>query len=216
MRSKLRLQRQGCGIMLKSFSGLIAGLLISVAAYGQQAQLYRYVDDKGVTVLGNRVPPEFVSRGYEVLDPNGRVRQVIPAAPTREELRASREAHEAQVLQRQSDTTLLRLYSSQADLDRAHARQLAQIESLIQSAQGEIDGVQDQRELLQQRAAVQERAGRDVDAQILRDLLHADAETQRLERLIESKQLEINEVRASFAQQRARLGYLLGSADSDS
>ncbi|WP_022960952.1 DUF4124 domain-containing protein [Halopseudomonas pelagia] len=202
--------------MLRSFSGVIAGLLISVAAFGQQAQLYRYVDDKGVTVLGNRVPPEFVSRGYEVLDSNGRVREVIPAAPTREELKANREAREAQARQRQSDTTLLRLYSSQADLDRAHARQLAQIDSLIQSARGEMDGVQDQREALQQRAAVQERAGREVDPQILQDLAHADDETLRLERLIEAKQLEIKEVRANFIHQRARLGYLLGASDSGS
>lgn len=202
--------------MLRSFSGVLVGLLISVAAYGQQAQLYRYVDDKGVTVLGNRVPPEFVSRGYEVLDSNGRVREVIPAAPTPEELQANREARESQARQRQSDTTLLRLYSSQADLDRAHARQLAQIESLIQSARGEIDGVQDRREELQQRAAVQERAGREIDAQILQELAHADDETERLERLIEAKQLEIKEVRASFVHQRARLGYLLGANDSES
>lgn len=199
--------------MLRSFAGVMAGLLICSAAFGQ-AQLYRYVDDKGVTVLGNRVPPEFVSRGYEVLDSNGRVREVIPAAPTAEELKANRAAREAQDRQRQSDTTLLRLYSSQADLDRAHARQLAQIESLIQAARSEIDGVQDQREGLQERAAVQERAGREIDPQILRDLAHADAETQRLERLIEAKQAEIKEVRANFVHQRARLGYLLGASDS--
>ncbi|MEH6501317.1 MAG: DUF4124 domain-containing protein [Pseudoalteromonas distincta] len=199
--------------MLRSFAGVMAGLLICSAAFGQ-AQLYRYVDDKGVTVLGNRVPPEFVSRGYEVLDSNGRVREVIPAAPTAEELKANRAAREAQDRQRQSDTTLLRLYSSQADLDRAHARQLAQIESLIQAARSEIDGVQDQREGLQERAAVQERAGREIDPQILQDLAHADAETQRLERLIEAKQAEIKEVRANFVHQRARLGYLLGASDS--
>ena len=199
--------------MLRSFAGVMAGLLICSAAFGQ-AQLYRYVDDKGVMVLGNRVPPEFVSRGYEVLDSNGRVREVIPAAPTAEELKANRAAREAQDRQRQSDTTLLRLYSSQADLDRAHARQLAQIESLIQAARSEIDGVQDQREGLQERAAVQERAGREIDPQILQDLAHADAETQRLERLIEAKQAEIKEVRANFVHQRARLGYLLGASDS--
>tara|TARA_R110002020_G_scaffold48287_3_gene137786 strand:+ start:1559 stop:2164 length:606 start_codon:yes stop_codon:yes gene_type:complete len=201
--------------MLRSFAGVIAGLLICSAAFGQ-AQLYRYVDDKGVTVLGNRVPPEFVSRGYEVLDSNGRVREVIPAAPTAEELKANRAAREAQDRQRQSDTTLLRLYSSQADLDRAHARQLAQIESLIQAARSEIDGVQDQREGLQERAAVQERAGREIDPQILQHLAHADAETQRLERLIEAKQAEIKEVRANFVHQRARLGYLLGASEGGS
>lgn len=204
------LQGQGFDYMLRSFSGVLTGLLISVAAFGGQAQLYRYVDDKGITVLDNRVPPEFVSRGYEVLDSNGRVREVIPAAPTPQELQANREAREAQAQQHQSDTTLLRLYSSQADLDRAHARQLAQIDILIQAARDEIAGVQDQREALQQRAAVQERAGREVDAQILQDLAHADQETLRLQRLIEAQQSEIKAVRTKFIRQRARLGYLLG------
>lgn len=202
--------------MLKPFSGVLAGLLITVAAYAQQAQLYRYIDDKGVTVLGNRVPAHFISRGYEILDSSGRVKEVIAAAPSRAELKANREAMDAQARQHHADTTLLRLYSNQADLDRAHARQLAQIQSLIESARGEMGGVQDQREALQQRAAVQERAGREIEAQILQDLAHTDEESQRLERLIELKQAEIQQVRAKFVHQRARLGYLLGASDSDS
>ena len=44
------------------------------------AELYRYVDDKGVTVLDSRVPPKFISRGYEVLDAHGRVKLVVPGA----------------------------------------------------------------------------------------------------------------------------------------
>ncbi|MFO7705495.1 MAG: DUF4124 domain-containing protein [Halopseudomonas sp.] len=201
--------------MLRPFSGVLAGLLITVAAVAQPAQLYRYIDDKGVTVLGNRVPAQFISRGYEVLDSSGRVKEVIAAAPTPAELKAHREASEAQARQLHADTTLLRLYSNQADLDRAHARQLAQIDSLIESTRGEIDAMQDQREALHQRAAVQERAGHPIDAQLLQDLTHTDAETQRLQRLIDTKQGEIKQVRAHFVHQRARLGYLLGANDSE-
>lgn len=195
--------------MLKMFSALGVGLLISVAAQAQQ-QLYRYVDDKGVTVLDSRVPPEFVSRGYEVLDSNGRVRQVVPAAPTAEELKANRAARAAQERQRQSDTTLLRLYSSQADLDRAHARQLSQIDAQIESAKGDITSLQHQRDMLQERAAVQERAGRAVDQQILQALDDVEEENRRLERLISAKQQEKKDARAVFVRQRARLGVLLG------
>ncbi|MFN3579188.1 MAG: DUF4124 domain-containing protein [Pseudomonas sp.] len=202
-------------MMLRSFILVVTGLAFSASALGQ-APLYRYVDDKGVTVLDNRVPPEFVSRGYEVLDSQGRVRQVIPAAPTAEEIQASREARAEQARQLQVDTTLLRMYSSKADLDRAHARQLAQIENLIESTENSIASLQVQREELQRRAAVQERAGNEINPQVLKELADVDAETRRLERLISAKTLEIEEVSASFAIQRARLGFLLGDkGDAD-
>ena len=111
----------------------LAGSVASVDA----AELYRYVNDRGVTVLDSSVPPQYVSRGYEVLDRDGRVKQVVPPAPSPEELRAARIAAEEQQRQRASDETLLRLYASVADLDRAHARQIQQIEGLIATAEGE-------------------------------------------------------------------------------
>jgi predicted nucleic acid-binding Zn-ribbon protein len=46
---------------------------------------------------------------------------------------------------------------------------------------------------------------------ILRELAEVDAETARLERLIAAKQLEMQEVEASFAVSRARLEVLLGT-----
>ena len=50
---------------------LLLGLLGATVA---QAELYRYVDDKGVVVLDRHgVPPQFIGRGYEVLNDQGRV-----------------------------------------------------------------------------------------------------------------------------------------------
>lgn len=192
--------------MFRSFC-LIAGL--AGLSLPGQAELYRYLDENGVTVFDNRVPSAYVKHGYEVLDHQGRVKQTVSAAPSREELEADRVAHAEQERQLQEDTTLLRLYSSVPDLERAKKRQLNQIENLIETTRTSITVLQAQREELQRRAAVQERAGREVGEPILRELTALDAETDRLERLIAAKQLEVAAVEASFEVSRGRLEMLL-------
>jgi hypothetical protein len=194
--------------MLRSFC-IIVGII--GCALNAHAELYRYVDENGITVLDDRVPSGSVKHGYEVLDNQGRVRQTIPAARSPEELEADRAAHAAQKQQLEDDTTLLRLYSSIPDLERAKARQLSQIQILIETTHSNISDLQVQREALQGRAAIQERAGRAVDEMILRELAEVDAEIARLERLISAKQMEMEEVKSRFAVGRARLGVLLGS-----
>ncbi len=188
---------------------MIAGL--AALALPAQAELYRYLDDNGVTVLDRSVPSEYIKHGYEVLDHQGRVKQTISAAPTPQELKAHRAASAAQERQLQEDKTLLRLYSSVPDLERAKKRQLTQIESLIETTRANVATLKSQREELQRRAAGQERAGREVDASILRELAEVAAETDRLERLIAAQQAEIKEVEANFKASLARLETLLGS-----
>lgn len=184
-------------------------LMLGTAMSADAAQLYRYINDNGVTVLDRSVPPQFVGRGYEVLDMDGRVKEVIPAALSPEERQAQRAAEQEQQRQRSADETLLRLYSSVADLDRAHNRQVQQIEGLIASVEAGLLTLQSQRDDVQSRAASQERAGREVDAQLLRQLDSIDAERRRLERQITANRTEIETVNAAFASRRERLAQLL-------
>ncbi len=187
----------------------IALLLGGAVTIADAAELYRYVNDKGVTVLDRSVPPQYVSRGYEVLDRDGRVKQVVPAAPSPEERQAQRVAEQEQQRQRSADETLLRLYSSVDDLNRAQTRQIQQIESLIASAEAGLLTLQSQRDEVQSRAASQERAGREVDQQLLQRLQAIEAEQQRLERQIARHQQEIERVNQTFAARRERLAQLL-------
>jgi len=184
------------------WAGLFVVCSVSLEAH---ADLYRYIDNRGVTVLDSRVPTEFVRNGYEVLDSHGRVKLVVPAAPTAEELDASRAAQAEQERQAVADATLLRLYSDASDLDRAHARQVAQIDSLIATSRVNLQALKGQREELERQAAAQERAGRKVDERILTELGEVAAESKRLNRLIEHKRAEIDQVNAGFAAQRDRL-----------
>lgn len=66
--------------------GMLAPLLAQ-AADAPEARLYRYVDSRGVTVIDTQgVPPDYVAKGYEVLNGRGRVIQVVPPAPTAEQI----------------------------------------------------------------------------------------------------------------------------------
>ncbi len=190
-------------------SALLALLLIATPSVAEPGVLYRYINDQGVTVLDRRVPPEAVARGYEVLDRQGRVRRTVPAAMTPEERQAKRQAEADQAYQDASDANLLRLYSSVEDLDRAHSRQIAQIDNLIVSSETNIIDLQSQREALQRRAAAAERAGREVDPRILSELVEVDNESLRLQRLILNKEEEKLQVDADYARQRERLKQLL-------
>jgi len=199
-----------------AFKRVMGFALLALGACGSslaQADLYRYIDDKGVTVLDSRVPPQFISRGYEVLDSQGRVKLVVSVAPTPAEREAKRAALAAQKEQDVADSNLLRLYSSEADLERAQNRQLQQIDNQITASKASIDDLQLEREELQSRAAQAERAGREVDPDLLAELSAVDAETARLQRLISHKRQEIVENNAEFDRQRERLKFLLNEDD---
>ena len=47
---------------------LLALLPVLAATPAAAADLYRYINDEGNVVVDYTVPPEFVSRGYEVLN----------------------------------------------------------------------------------------------------------------------------------------------------
>lgn len=183
---------------------LMCGLLSSLAA--PATELYRYVDDHGVTVLNRQgVPPEFIGKGYEVLNEQGRVVKVIPPAPSAEEMRRLL----AEKARASSDKQLLRLYSNPADVDRARERKLVELDGLIGVAQGNLQAARTQQANLQSQAAGYERAGRAVPEQLLRQIDGQKDEQLRLQKDIDRYREAREQAEASFAADRARLGELL-------
>lgn len=183
---------------------LLFGLLLPVL--GHAAELYRYVDDKGVTVLSRQgVPPEFIAKGYEVLNDQGRVIKVIPPAPSAEEMKRL----VADKARARSDAQLLRLYTSPDDVDRARERKLNELDGLLSVARGNLQSVRTQQSNLQSQAADHERAGRPVPDQLLRQIDNQKAEQRRLQKDISRYQEARKEAEASFLADRTRLDELL-------
>lgn len=118
-----------------------AGLLLAVlgtAPLAEAQNIYRYEDSSGRTVFNATIPPEYVKNGYTVLNPRGQVVEVVPPAPSAEEI-AAREAEaearraEEEALRRQmeADSLLLRLYRSPAEIERKRDERLAQLDAQI-------------------------------------------------------------------------------------
>lgn len=184
---------------------LLLGLLLPVVAGA--TELYRYVDDKGTTVLSRQgVPPEHISRGYEVLNEQGRVIQVIAPAPSPEEMKRIL----ADKARASSDAQLLRLYSTPEDVERARTRKLAELDGLIGVARNNLQSVRTQQANLQSQAADHERAGRTVPAHLLAQIDNQKAEQARLKGDIQRYQATRKEADSSFNADRDRLRELLG------
>ncbi|MBX9915237.1 MAG: DUF4124 domain-containing protein [Pseudomonadaceae bacterium] len=171
------------------------------------SELYRYISDKGVVVLDRQgVPPQYMGKGYDVLDEQGRLLRKVPPAPTAEE----RERLNQAKLQANSDTQLLRLYSSLEDVDRARERKLTELDGAIAAARGNLQALRTQQANFQSQAAEQERAGREVPESLLVQISNLKAEqTSRLNDIARFEAAR-KQADAGFTAERGRLAKLLG------
>jgi hypothetical protein len=198
-------------IALRALLAMVILLLPGVhatAAEKPTIQLYRYVDSRGITVLDTQgVPPEYVGKGYQILNQQGRVIQTVPPAPTAEENRqaAARQA------QAQADAQLLHLYPSLPDLDRGHAQEQAELDTRISVANNSLQSLQLQQNSLQAQAASQERAAQPVQAMILKQLASIKDERAMLNAQLAKYQQRKNDVNKAYAANRARMVELLGT-----
>jgi chromosome segregation ATPase len=190
-----------------------SGLLLLLGILGAatvQAELYRYVDDKGVVVLNRQgVPPQHIGKGYEVLNDQGRVTRVVPPAPTAEERRRLLEAQ----ARASSDAQLLRLYASVEDVERAKLRKLSELDSVIGITRGNLQSLRTQQANLQSQAADHERAGRAVPKQLLIQIENLNKEQASLGRDIERYRQARKQAESSFAREHKRVGELLGRSE---
>ncbi|WP_163831224.1 hypothetical protein [Spartinivicinus ruber] len=191
---------------------------------------YKYKNEQGQIVINSSIPPRFAKKGYTVIDTRGRVIKVVPPELTQEQIlekkqqelleQAKREQEEQQ---KQADQTLLRLYSSVKDVERAKVRQLNEIEGRIGVIQGNIQRLQNQKAEKQARAANIERAGRTVPKQLLDSIKEQEQEIAGLQEQVKEKRKEQEQTNAKFANDANRLRVLLGleqpaaasSADSE-
>lgn len=183
---------------------LTLGLLSSGVSYA--VEYYRYADERGITVINRQgVPPHLIGNGYEVLSEQGRVLRVVPRAPTPEEYRKMQADKE----QARSDRQLMMLYTRVEDIDRARERKVSDVDGQISIARGNLLSVKSLKADLQRQAASQERAGRKVSAELLKQIEDVNVDEQRLQqqvaRYVQSKQ----DIETLFASDKLRLIELL-------
>lgn len=154
-------------------------------------QFYRYLDENGVTVLDDSIPPEYVSHGYTIVDERGLTVKVVPPAKTDSEIaREQALAKELREQQRQADERaaadrrLLDTYAQEEDLVAAHEGRVATIDNVLTLADAKVRRLNANLDRLQALAAENERSG---------------------QRVPESRLAEIQRTRAQIAEQ---LGFI--------
>ncbi|WP_227712572.1 DUF4124 domain-containing protein [Marinobacter zhanjiangensis] len=172
------------------------------------ARMYRYKDDNGRMVISSTVPQEASTRGYEILNSQGRVVERIDAAPTEEELRQraekERKQQEAEE-QRVRDKALLRRYRHPDDAVRALHRKVDELEGLIQLKRGNISVTESQLDAEQSRAANLERSGREIPDATLDKIERLQAQIQDIEAEIDTQAREIEQIQAEYRADIERL-----------
>lgn len=177
-------------------------LLIALPLAGQAAELYRYLDRNGTLVIDRQgVPPEYAGKGYDVLNEQGRViRKVAPALPAAELDRQARERQQAVV-----DGQLRKLYSNVEDVDRAKARKLAELDGLLQIKKANLEAARQLQSQLMEQAAVQQRNGQALPADLQARLDAAAADQLRLQADLQRYAELRTSTIAAFDADRARM-----------
>lgn len=176
------------------------------------AELYKYKNEDGVTVLDSHVPARYVKNGYTILSLDGRVLEVVPRALTEEEIkeRDAKLAEERRLAQAQreqeiEDQNLLRLYSTPGDVIRARDTKLASIKGFINTQQGNIMRLESQKRQIESGLADIERSGGQISRETLDRIRSLDGRIAQLESDIRSKEEEITTLSASYAADLKRL-----------
>ena len=112
--------------------------MVLVVPVALSAELYRYQNEDGITVVDWAIPADYVSTGYEVLNESGQVVRVVAPAKTESELEKEADAAKrqdaeaaAEAAQLERDTFLLRRYSTVEDIASARDRSLRELEIRI-------------------------------------------------------------------------------------
>ncbi len=176
------------------------------------AELYKYVNEDGVTVLDSHVPARYVKNGYSILSLDGRILEVVPRALTDEEIRerdralAEQRAREkAEREQKIADQNLLRIYGSPEDVVRARDTKLASIEGFINTSRGNVARLESQKRSLETQLANIERAGGSIGKERLAQIRSIENRTRSNEAEIQEKIGEMDQLRATFSADLKRV-----------
>jgi hypothetical protein len=197
---------------------LVAALLqVSYAvAKKVQVQYYRYNNERGILVIDESIPPEFVAGGYDIITRDGSLIRRVPRQLSEDELReqgsvAARERlREEEELRLQAwDEMLMLRYSSVEDINAARERAVRDLYIRISILKSKLMSVKAQIEREQLKAADIERSGRDVPENMTVIIDKLGREIEDTEESIAVRRQEVDETKASYQRDIDRFGLLM-------
>jgi chromosome segregation ATPase len=183
----------------------LVALVLLLPATAMSATFYRYTNDQGVTVVDDNVPPEYVKKGYEVVNEKGVVIKVVPRelSPEEQEIADAEKlleerAKAEQLRLKEWDESLLMRYSTVEDIEAAKERALMDLRIRVSILKSNKRSLKQQVENYQAEAAEQERMGKQVDVARLSKIEDLQSEIATTDRSIADRENEIEAVSAAY------------------
>ena len=184
--------------------GLILGLALS-SSISVAENFYRYRNEQGSVVVDFRIPTRYVKGGYEILNHDGMVIEVIPPeldASQKDDRASQRRRTKAAIAEqerlRRWDESLLRRYSTVEDIEAARDRSLRDLRIRVSILKSNRRSLRQKIENAQARVAEAERLGREPAAIDLELIGETKAEIDAIERAVSDRQQQIAAVNADF------------------
>jgi hypothetical protein len=179
------------------------------------AELYKWVDENGVTHYGDRIPPEYAKQQREVLSPQGDTIKVLEHEKTAAE---SAEDTRKEELKRQDeeqvkrDRILLDLYGSEADLAKSRDEQLANLDGNIRITEIAMQGTERDLKSRQDRAAQLKQQGKPVPPDLERQIKDLDSRLNADRQALTKRREERQALASRFDRDLLRWRQLRGVA----
>jgi len=195
---------------------ILLGALVAMPA---AAELYKYNNEDGVTVLDSHVPARYVKDGYTILSLDGRVLEVVGRALNEQEIRQRDQMRAANAIKdrhdlerQQADQNLLRIYATPEDVIRARDTKLVSVRAFIASSETNLQGLQLRKQKIEMELADLERRGGKVAPERIEFMHNLVLRIQQLEGEIFDKGLELVQLSETYAADLQRVRELLDNA----
>lgn len=184
-------------------------MLMTALALPVQGGIKCWTNRDGVRECGNAVPPEYAQQGHEVKSESGLTIGKQGRAKTREEVAreraerkiAARRQAEADALakrQAAADKVLLDTFSTEEDMVLARDGQIANLDSQIRLTEGHISKLQKSLDDMISRAADFERRGKEVPADLTKNIDSVRQQIAENREFITTKQQEQTAIKSKF------------------
>jgi chromosome segregation ATPase len=191
--------------MLKtSLKILISVSIFFVAAQAATKTVYRYKNNEGVTVMDNKIPAEYASKGYEILSTTGKIIKVVPPSLSKEEAEKQKAEKLAKEERLKADIELKRSYSSVIDIDAAKERNLQSLKANIAILKSTLESTKQDIISETGRAASLERSGRKINKETLAKIDGLQKKEKDLTQQIVQREKELKVISDKFDQDKKR------------
>jgi hypothetical protein len=206
-------------MLIKSI--IVIGLLLwGLGASAAEKLYYRYPGVSGNVVIDDRIPPEAVPRGYDVIRKDGSIVKTV--APQLTEGQRKAQAQEAAIARaraeaaqkmREWDESLLLRYSDIADIEVAKQRALNDIKVRISILKSNMRVVKEQVLKNQKEAAELERGGVAVPSSMAETQMLLRRELAATEEQISVRAEQLDTVAEAYERDKARFSVLQEQVD---